>query len=297
MDHRTIKELLAMSAVARLDPDEEKALSDHLRQGCDECEAERLGFQEIAAVLALAGLDSDGGDPTSEERIWNRLQARLDASRSHRESRTAAQRPAGTDRGATAMRRSARVVIGSWTTGIAVAAGLVIAIYAGAITHKRTSEHEQLAALTKRLLDLRADLASSDDRAASLERKLAERTGLERVLMAADLQLVRLLPDGRSPGPSAIVVVSQSSNTALIRVAGLPPTPAGKTYELWWITRESGPVAAGLFGVKAQGEVIERAELPPAGQRVTQCAVTLEPAGGVGKPTGPMYLRSKAGFE
>ena len=73
----------------------------------------------------------------------------------------------------------------------------------------------------------------------------------------------------------------------------MPPTPAGKTYELWWITSETGPVAAGLFQAGAGREVIARADPPPAREHVTLCAVTLEPSGGVSKPTGAMYLKGE----
>jgi hypothetical protein len=35
--------------------------------------------------------------------------------------------------------------------------------------------------------------------------------------------------------------------------------------------------------------------LPPAGEHVLLSAVTLEPAGGVSKPTGAMYLKGAPG--
>jgi anti-sigma-K factor RskA len=73
---------------------------------------------------------------------------------------------------------------------------------------------------------------------------------------------------------------------------GLPATPAGKTYQLWWITREHGPVAAGLFRAEQGRAVIAPVAAPPAGEHVLLSAVTLEPAGGVSKPTGAMYLKS-----
>ena len=52
------------------------------------------------------------------------------------------------------------------------------------------------------------------------------------------------------------MAVSTANGTALIQVTGLPAAPAGKTYELWWITKESGPVKAGLFEVQGPGTVI-----------------------------------------
>ena len=77
----------------------------------------------------------------------------------------------------------------------------------------------------------------------------------------------------------------------MFQAAGLPATPAGKTYELWWITKEHGPVAAGLFQAEDGHPVVAPVSLPPAGEHVLLSAVTLEPAGGVSKPTGAMYLK------
>jgi anti-sigma-K factor RskA len=82
---------------------------------------------------------------------------------------------------------------------------------------------------------------------------------------------------------------------AVFQAAGLPATPAGKTYELWWITREHGPVAAGLFQAEDGHPVVAPVALPPPGEHVLLSAVTLEPAGGVSKPTGAMYLKGAPG--
>ena len=40
MDHQAIKDLLPLAALDRLEPDEARELKEHLRAGCDECEAE-----------------------------------------------------------------------------------------------------------------------------------------------------------------------------------------------------------------------------------------------------------------
>jgi anti-sigma-K factor RskA len=91
------------------------------------------------------------------------------------------------------------------------------------------------------------------------------------------------------------VAISAANKTAVFQAAGLPATPPGKTYELWWITKEHGPVAAGLFQAEDGHPVVAPVSLPPAGEHVLLSAVTLEPAGGVNKPTGAMYLKGAPG--
>ena len=153
-------------------------------------------------------------------------------------------------------------------------------------------QRDQLASLADRVSASRAELAAARDETAALKQVLVERAHLERTLMAPDLQITRLQPLDLAPGASAMVAVSRSAHSAVLQANAMPPTPAGKTYELWWITKETGPVAAGLFQAGAGREVIARAEPPPAGH-VILAAVTLEPAGGVSKPTGAMYLKGE----
>ncbi len=64
---------------------------------------------------------------------------------------------------------------------------------------------------------------------------------------------------------------------------------------MWWITKEHGPVAAGLFQAEDGRPVVAPVSLPPPGEHVLLSAVTLEPAGGVSKPTGAMYLKGAPG--
>ena len=71
----------------------------------------------------------------------------------------------------------------------------------------------------------------------------------------------------------------------------LPPLPEGQTYQLWVIV-EGTPVSAGTFDVEPDGSARYDAEpLPPVeADAAVALAVTVEPAGGVPQPTGPMAL-------
>src|SRR5258708_7432829 len=124
-------------------PDQARALEEHLRAGCDECEAELHELREVAASLALS-LDQEG----SEDRIWERLDARL-----HQAAATPS-RPAA--REACRARRPASGRVGAWRAATAVmAAGIVgLVIYAGQLSDqlRRTGEEhrQQLAAMDSR---------------------------------------------------------------------------------------------------------------------------------------------------
>jgi anti-sigma-K factor RskA len=296
MDHQAIKDLLPLAALDRLERDEARALQEHLYAGCDECVAELRELREVAASLALS-LEQEGSEEGSQQgsegRIWERLEARLHG--------TVAEpgRPAA--READSARRPARGRVGAWRAATALmAAGIVgIVIYAGHISdrlRRANEDHQQeIAAMDSRIASLRAELTRARVEVGTLQRVLGDRLRLEKVLSAPDLRLTRLAPLAPAPGAGAIVAVSATNKAAVFQAAGLPAAPAGKTYELWWITKEHGPVAAGLFQAEDGHPVIAPVALPPPGEHVLLSAVTLEPAGGVSKPTGAMYLKGAPG--
>jgi anti-sigma-K factor RskA len=289
MDHGAIKNLLPLAAVVSLEPEEARALEDHLRTGCDECEPELRELREAAASMAYA-LDPAG----SQQRVWERLDARLRAS-----ERGAAVRPASR-RGAAAARPAlGRVGVWRAAAGGLTAAAIGLAVYAGIVSdrlnHSQADNQRRVAELDSRLTNARAELMNTRGEVRTLQAVLADQSRLQRVLMEPDLRLTRLEPLTPAPGAKAIVAVSGRNNAAVIQASGLPAAPDGKIYELWWITKESGPVEAGLFQASPGRTTIAPASPPPPGQHVMLSAVTLEPLGGVSKPTGAMYLKGLAG--
>jgi anti-sigma-K factor RskA len=80
----------------------------------------------------------------------------------------------------------------------------------------------------------------------------------------------------------------------LLVAAGLPLTPAGTTYQLWAIAGKNAPVSAGVFTVDARGAASLRVSPVRGVGKVDVFAVTIEPAGGLPAPSGPMYLIGKS---
>lgn len=232
-------------------------LEEHLRGGCDECAAELREFREIAASLVL-GLDPVG----SEEGIWTKLDAHLHSAKTNSRSISGGEKIENAG-------RPRRIPVGVWrtATGILAAAVAGLVIYAGLVTdrlHRVVVEHQhQLTSLNSQINSLQTALASAHSQVSALERVLADRLRLERVLMAPDLRLIRLQPLKPAPGAAAVVAVSDANHSAMIQAFGLPPMPPGKTYELWWITKQSGPIKAGLFQVASDRLVIAAASALP----------------------------------
>jgi Anti-sigma-K factor rskA len=99
------------------------------------------------------------------------------------------------------------------------------------------------------------------------------------VLAAPDARRVAARPGAAG---QVAVVVSRQGGRAVLEASGLPPAPAGRTYQLWVVDR-AGPRPAGLVEAGGGGRVTRL-----LGGRVTgveQVAMTVERRGGAERPT------------
>lgn len=76
--------------------------------------------------------------------------------------------------------------------------------------------------------------------------------------------------------------------------ASLPPAPAGKVYQLWFVTAANAKISAGLIPTDAAGQGYTFIDVPPTIGKLAAAAITLEPDGGSQQPTMPIYAVGKA---
>jgi anti-sigma-K factor RskA len=160
--------------------------------------------------------------------------------------------------------------------------------------HRRATEMVAAlqAELAKREATLEAErreLQRVEHVVATLQNELDERDAALRQLSAPQVRLVRLAGLAPSPGASAHLLWNPAVRTGVLLTSGLPRVPRNRVYELWAIAG-SEPVPAGIFEVDEAGHAFLRLPPLPRTKRFDKFAVTLEPAGGVSKPTGPMHL-------
>jgi hypothetical protein len=88
------------------------------------------------------------------------------------------------------------------------------------------------------------------------------------------------------------VLWNERKKVWLFYAFGMPQPEQGKEYQVWFMTEKEGPVSAGVFmpDQSGTGQVLAA---PPSKLfgKITAVAVTLEPKGGLPKPSGAMYLR------
>lgn len=139
-----------------------------------------------------------------------------------------------------------------------------------------------LIATRNQLRELRAQIGA-------LETQVAQREELIQFLSDPQVRLVNLAGLPPSPGARGQLLWNPLSRTGLLLATGLPQIPADKAYELWGIAGAE-PIPAGVFTVNQRGLALFRLPQLPEARSFDKFAVTLEPAGGVPKPTGAMVL-------
>jgi anti-sigma-K factor RskA len=149
-----------------------------------------------------------------------------------------------------------------------------------------------LAYLAATVSDLRRDVARRADEVAVLRAEVARQQQLLAVLGAPDTRVVALAGLAPSPTAQGRIWWRDDTRQGFFAARGLPPLPAGKTYQLWVISGGK-PISAGLFAVDEAGMASLSVGPLPEATRTEVFAVTLEPAGGLPAPSGQIYLAGK----
>lgn len=101
--------------------------------------------------------------------------------------------------------------------------------------------------------------------------------------------------DGVDLGAGATAKLAYDKNgRAMLMADKLPAVPEGKAYQLWFIVGKNPPMPGKTFVPDDTGTGMMKDQMPATAIDSAVFAITIEPMGGVGAPTGPIYLRSSA---
>lgn len=139
------------------------------------------------------------------------------------------------------------------------------------------------------LIRTRGELERLQSQIAALQTELGKQEEMIAFLSNPQVRLVNLAGLPGSPGATGRVLWDPMSRNGFLLAVGLPEVPPEKDYELWGIAGNE-PVPAGVFKVDRYGRAVLRMPRLPEEKTFDKFAVTLEPAGGVPQPTGPMLL-------
>ena len=251
MNHEEWLERADIYALGALDGEERLSFEAHLAEGCSACEDRLREARESLTVLPRS-LTLVVPPPAVKARLLDRIALESPPSAPDR----ARSRP--------------RWIWWSGWGGALAAAGLLVAV-----SWSLSTTRDEVERLRGRM--------------AVLQGELAEREETLRLLSDPQVRYVSLAGLKASPAASGWLLWNPVTRRGLLLTRGLPAAPADRTYELWALAGAE-PVPAGVFTVDPAGRAVLRLPPLPESKAFDKFAVTLEPAGGVATPTGPMHL-------
>ena len=165
----------------------------------------------------------------------------------------------------------------------AIAAAIAIIFLSVALFRASRQSNERIAELNQKLAHAEQQLSDAESR---LEREQQTR----EFVASPETTVFTLAGTKDSPTAKARFVFDRKTGQAFLFVENLPDAPAGKAYQIWWITDPQHPAPGGTFKTAVNGKGELRDQIPAAYTNAEKFAVTLEPESGSPAPTGKAVL-------
>lgn len=284
MSHEEYKEMLAEHALGALEPGKARSLEEHLAT-CAECRTEFARWRDTASSLAYTVAPVEPPVALRSrlmESVRAQKSAALPSSARQSEMVEQATKPEPSIQSNVIQfqeRTRSHFTTAQRLTAIAASLAFVAVIISLLVLWNRNREMQsEMARISK-------DLQTTQERLRREQEK-------SLMLTAPDTRIAEL--NGTEMAPSAHARLAYNpSGSAMMIIEGLPPAPAGKDYQIWFIAGGK-PMPGGVFKPDAAGHVEMHDRVPPEAQAAAAFAVTLEPQGGTTAPTGEKYLLGTA---
>lgn len=282
------QEKAALYALDALSQSEARAFEDHVRQGCPVCESELRSFEFVTGAIGLAAPSANPPDFLRDlltARVAREAQAQASVVPfPERASLVAAG--ASRDYPQQTSRPARRRNYLAW----AVAASLAMFALASVLVWRQAREARSLG---EDLANVRAEVEGLRAQIDEEKRTASELAQINAVLSSTGSRVIDLKGLDAAPSASAKVYWDVQNNRWVV-ASDLPPPPAGKVYQLWFVTAEA-KISAGLIKSDQKGHGLTLVSLPKGVERLAAAAITLEPEGGSAQPTMPIYALGAVG--
>ena len=249
--HPTRDEDFDLLALGALEGEEKQALDAHLAS-CADCARKLAEAHGRVAMLSLAA-----PQVAPSAAVKQRLMAQIRGEAAAARELDSAPAPAGG--------------FGRWWNAILVPAAVALAALTIFLWHENRALDRRLAALH----------ASMDQQ----QRQLDEAREVAELMTSQSTITVPLAQQSGMPKGSARVIYN--AKMGMVMYDGeIAPAPAAKTYQLWLVPVKGDPISLGVFSGQPDHWMMK----VPEGMPPKWFQVTLEPAGGMPHPTGPMVL-------
>jgi anti-sigma-K factor RskA len=267
--HPTREEDFDLYALGALEGAERQAIESHLAS-CADCARKLAEARGRIALLALAAPPVEAS-PAVKQRLMRQVRADAELTAAVRQTSPSTRR-------GTLEHDRAPGFFSRWWTAVLVPAGAVLAI----ATILLWTENRQL---DRQLAALRAA-------AQQQEQQLAEAREVAEMMESQDTVTVELAQQSGMPSGTAHVIYNAKLGM-LMYDGQIAPAPPAKSYQLWLVPAAGKPISVGVFN-PVSGRADHWIIKLPQGIEPKEFAVSLEPAGGMPQPTGPMVLVGNA---
>jgi anti-sigma-K factor RskA len=277
MNHQDARELLALAALGALSAEDRAAIEAHI-SWCAECRKELAELRDAAASVG-ASLPPRPMETERNERVRARLLRRAKSE----SAEVTMSRPL--------MARVSSVSPARWLIAalLVVGAGLF-----GFILGTGTRRDEEVAALKRAQTEAQQQIAEQKVLLDALANETVQQKSLLAALTGPGVRVIDAA--AVSPRqPYARMFWDQPANRWTFVAYNLPAAKAGRTYQLWLVTKDQQKVSAGTFAATPNGSAIVRATYALAPDKLAAIAVTEEPEGGSKQPTTTPFLVGAAG--
>jgi anti-sigma-K factor RskA len=267
--HPTREEDFDLYVLGALDADEKQAIESHLA-GCADCARKLASARGRVAAISFA---APRVEPSAavKDRLLRQVRAESQAAPSAERAPTAGAKVPGRD---FAPPEPPRGLAGRWL--FAILAPACVALLIATVMLWRQNDR-----LTKQLASLGASMDQT-------QKQLEYARSVAHLFEARDTITVSLAPmPGMAQG--AVKVMYNGKMGMLMYDGWIAPPPEDKSYQLWVVPMEGKPISVGVFN-PATSDMAHWMTKVPEGVAPKMFAVTLEPAGGMPQPTGPMVM-------
>ncbi len=276
-----IQEVAALYALGALSQHEARAFEIHLREACAVCSEELSRHEGVIGNLGLAA-PSYTPSPYLHELLLARIEREAQPQIMVTPSKEAPAEPAPAPQ-----RPSVTRTLLPWV----IAASFAVVAFLSWLSLRQI--REEIAAQQGRL---DAVVSETEQLKTKLDQERVRAQDLEQIrsILASPGSRVIIL-EGQAPAPSAsAAIIWDTQNNRWMVTAHLPPPPAGKVYQLWFVTPEAR-ISAGLIRTDPTGSSLTFIDVPSSLKRIAATAITLEPEGGSQQPTMPIYALGRVG--
>ena len=277
MTHENYQEMLAAQALNALDPNDAQLLEAHL-ESCSGCRSQLSDWQNTAAWLSFAAIEAKPFEPASDVRMRILQAVRSEVSSSSKSTRVVepARSPGAGVIPLHQKRPRAWTSAQTWGT---IAAALLFVVLGASLFVL----WQQNRAARNELVGLRGQVQDAQNQLIRLHEAI-------ELVAAPGTRMAELAGTNEMPGARGTLAFDKTGR-AILMAKGLPPPPAGKAYQLWFIA--GGRAIPGkVFTTDPSGAGMLNDQIPADALKAAVFAITLEPESGVQQPTGAMYLKS-----